>query len=140
VAEKKGQPAKIAMFGFPHQLEAPICAKSFYRSDSVQFKWSPHKQAVLIFVSTDMDTTGQSYYGETKLFMLSTDGAIEMAVPLPGDDTVVVVVVVVVVVCLCVCVCVSSFPVVVCCIHTRPLSMKRLYLRVVYPWHRSVHT
>ena len=40
----------------------------------MQLLWSPVGGSLLIHTHVDVDTTGNSYYGETKLFAMASDG------------------------------------------------------------------
>ncbi|TPX70670.1 hypothetical protein SpCBS45565_g01666 [Spizellomyces sp. 'palustris'] len=85
VPEKKGQPAAVRLYDVTN-LNTPLTQKSFYRADSVQFHWNSLGTNVLIFTHTDVDKTGQSYYGETNLYYLSITGNFDCRVELdkPG--------------------------------------------------------
>lgn len=54
-------------YQFPN-VESPRALKSFYKAQDVDFKWSPSGDALIIQTSTDVDTSGKSYYGETGLY------------------------------------------------------------------------
>ena len=47
-------------------VKQPLAQKTFMRADSVTFYWSALGTNVLVFTHTDVDATGQSYYGESK--------------------------------------------------------------------------
>ncbi|KAJ3017445.1 hypothetical protein HKX48_003547 [Thoreauomyces humboldtii] len=85
VPEKKGQPAVVRIYEIGNFTKA-LVTKSFYRADSVQFNWNKLGTNVLVFTHTDVDKTGQSYYGETALYYLATSGNFECRVELdkPG--------------------------------------------------------
>ncbi|KAJ3052662.1 hypothetical protein HK097_005900 [Rhizophlyctis rosea] len=85
IPEKKGQPAAVRLFDITN-LGVPLAHKSFYRADSVQFHWNKLGTNVLVFTHTDVDKTGQSYYGETALYYLSITGNYDCRVELdkPG--------------------------------------------------------
>ena len=53
-----------------------------FRASDASFLWSPSGAAVLVKTSTDVDATGQSYYGESKLAFMSADGKTEGSVAL----------------------------------------------------------
>ncbi|KAI8923961.1 eukaryotic translation initiation factor eIF2A-domain-containing protein [Entophlyctis helioformis] len=71
--EKNGRPAAVRLYDVT-SLGKPLSEKSFYRADSVSFHWNSLGTNVLVFTHTDVDATGQSYYGETNLFYLSITG------------------------------------------------------------------
>ncbi|KAJ3032470.1 hypothetical protein HDV00_007518 [Rhizophlyctis rosea] len=82
--EKQG-PASVRLFDITN-LSVPLAQKSFHRADSVQFYWNKLGTNVLVFTHTDVDKTGQSYYGETALYYLSITGNYDCRVQLdkPG--------------------------------------------------------
>lgn len=84
VPEKKGKPASVKVFQFPG-LETVVAQKSFYKAQEVVMKWSPTGSSLIIETRTDVDTTGKSYYGESKLFFLQSDGAYDCIVPLTKE-------------------------------------------------------
>jgi translation initiation factor 2A len=81
VSEKKGCPASVKLFDCLN-FAAPLSQKSFFKADSVQYNWNQLGTNVLIFAHTDVDTTGQSYYGETNLYYLSITGNFDCKVEL----------------------------------------------------------
>ncbi|KAI8816782.1 eukaryotic translation initiation factor eIF2A-domain-containing protein [Fimicolochytrium jonesii] len=89
VPEKKGRPAAVTLYGVDN-FSTPLSHKSFYRADSVQFHWDKLGTNVIVFTHTDVDNTGQSYYGETQLYFLSTIGSfgcrVELDKPGPVHD------------------------------------------------------
>ncbi len=74
--EAKDQAASIKLYAYPN-LSETISAKSMFRASDVSFLWSPSGAAVLVKTSADVDATGQSYYGESKLAFMSADGKTE---------------------------------------------------------------
>ncbi len=82
--EAKDHAASIKIYAFPN-LSEPVCAKSMFRASDAALLWSPTGAAVLAKTSTDVDATGQSYYGESKLCFLSADGKVEGSVTLGKD-------------------------------------------------------
>ena len=60
----------------------PVARKSFFRSSTVQLSWNQGSTGLLVVVQSDVDKTNQSYYGESKLNYLTTDGSYEGLVPL----------------------------------------------------------
>ncbi|KAI9916732.1 hypothetical protein PsorP6_016965 [Peronosclerospora sorghi] len=86
--EKKGKPASVKIYEFPKSLDMPIATKSFFKAQDVTLKWSPTGEALIIETRTDIDTSGKSYYGETGLFFLQSDGEYDCIVPLTKEGTV----------------------------------------------------
>lgn len=87
VPEKKGKPASVKIYQFPG-VETIVASKSFYKAQDVIMKWSPNGSSLIIQTSTDVDTSGKSYYGETGLFFLQSDGQYDCIVPLTKEGTV----------------------------------------------------
>lgn len=76
------RPDAIKIFLLPNIL-APVAQKVFFKSaDRVEFKWSPNGKYLLAITSTDVDTTGQSYYGLDNLYFLSGDGSFSCQITL----------------------------------------------------------
>jgi len=88
VPEKKGKPAGVKIYQFPNGLDAPTATKNFYKAQDVSLKWSPTGSGLIIETRTDVDTSGKSYYGETGLFFLQSDGEYDCIVPLTKEGTV----------------------------------------------------
>ncbi|KAL3814737.1 hypothetical protein ACJIZ3_016005 [Penstemon smallii] len=78
VPESKGMPANVQIFSCGKELQSqPVARKSFFRCSSVQLKWNSGSTGLLVVVLSDVDKTNQSYYGESKLNYLTTDGTHE---------------------------------------------------------------
>jgi translation initiation factor 2A len=60
----------------------PVARRSFFRCDTVQLKWNRGSTGLLAVAQSDVDKTNQSYYGESKLNYLTTNGSHEGLVPL----------------------------------------------------------
>ncbi|PMB70318.1 Eukaryotic translation initiation factor 2A [Beauveria bassiana] len=82
--ERKGQPASVRVFNVP-QFNAPISQKTFFKGDKVQLKWNKRGSSILVLAQTDVDRSGKSYYGETTLYLLSTNGAFDARVSLDKE-------------------------------------------------------
>ncbi|KAJ8751436.1 hypothetical protein K2173_016644 [Erythroxylum novogranatense] len=83
VPESKGSPASIQIFACGNIKQSqPVARRSFFRCSSVQLKWNCGSTGLLVVVQSDVDKTNQSYYGESKLNYLTTDGIHEGLVPL----------------------------------------------------------
>ncbi|GJJ11775.1 hypothetical protein Clacol_006013 [Clathrus columnatus] len=85
VAEKKGAPALIRIYGLLTLGSPPTTQKSFFKSDRVQIKWNALGTQVLILTQTEVDKTNKSYYGETGLYLLSAAGNFDCRVTLDKD-------------------------------------------------------
>ncbi|RHZ33242.1 hypothetical protein DYB37_012992, partial [Aphanomyces astaci] len=89
VPEKKGKPASVRIFPFPpNAAQSHVAFKSFYKAQDVKMKWAPNGSALIIETSTDVDTSGKSYYGETNLFYVQSDGQYDCSIPLTKEGTV----------------------------------------------------
>ncbi|EKX45057.1 hypothetical protein GUITHDRAFT_94821 [Guillardia theta CCMP2712] len=84
VPEVKDQPATMKLFSYPNVTE-PVATKKMFRANDASFLWSPTGTAVVIRTSTDVDSTGKSYYGESKLTFFSADGRTEGNVALSKE-------------------------------------------------------
>eukprot|EP00961_Rhodomonas_salina_P145026 1952119-Rhodomonas_salina.1 len=74
VPEVKDKPAYMTLFAYPNLAE-PVSRKQMFRASDASFLWSPNGAGVLVRTSTDVDTSGKSYYGESKLTFLASDGS-----------------------------------------------------------------
>ncbi|KAF7359064.1 Eukaryotic translation initiation factor 2A [Mycena sanguinolenta] len=85
VAEKKGQPASIRIYGLLSLNSPPTCQKSFYKADRSQIKWNDLGTQVLLLTQTEVDNSNKSYYGETGLYLLSAAGNFDCRVTLDKE-------------------------------------------------------
>ncbi|KAL2529947.1 Eukaryotic translation initiation factor eIF2A family protein [Forsythia ovata] len=89
VPESKGMPANVQIFACGKESQSqPVARRSFFRCSSVQLNWNCNSTGLLVVVQSDVDKTNQSYYGETKLNYLTTDGTHEGLVPLRKEGPV----------------------------------------------------
>ncbi|OAY65731.1 eukaryotic translation initiation factor 2A [Ananas comosus] len=89
IAEAKGVPASVQIFSCGKDLQSqPVARRSFFRCSSVQFHWNNGTTGLLAVAQSDVDKSNQSYYGETKLNYLTTDGSHEGLVPLKKEGPV----------------------------------------------------
>ncbi|KJZ72423.1 hypothetical protein HIM_08226 [Hirsutella minnesotensis 3608] len=84
VPERKGQPAAVKVYNVP-MFQNPISQKTFFKGDKVQLKWNKRGSSILVLAQTDVDRSGKSYYGETTLYLLSTNGAFDARVTLDKE-------------------------------------------------------
>lgn len=71
----KGAPSRIVLYKYPNlETNQPVASKSFFQADKVEMMWNKKGNGVLILSSTEVDTTGASYYGKQALHFLSTKG------------------------------------------------------------------
>ncbi|KII89455.1 hypothetical protein PLICRDRAFT_91818 [Plicaturopsis crispa FD-325 SS-3] len=85
VAEKKGAPASIKIYGLLSLGSAPTCQKTFYKADRAQIKWNTLGTQMLLLTHTEVDNSNQSYYGETMLYLLSAAGNFDCRVTLDKE-------------------------------------------------------
>lgn len=100
VPEQKGKPARISLLRYPDKCgntENPksgplLVTKSFYQAEECSVKWSPKGDSALVLTHTSVDTSGDSYYGSTNLFLLFSESPQDirngaaLSVPLPGGN------------------------------------------------------
>eukprot|EP00054_Salpingoeca_dolichothecata_P001574 m.19815 g.19815 ORF g.19815 m.19815 type:complete len:602 (-) comp12324_c0_seq1:24-1829(-) len=84
VPGSKGGPAAVRVFQ-RGKWATPALSKSFFKADRVTISWNRQGTALLISTQTDVDNTGQSYYGETNLYFLSLKNDISVIVPLDKE-------------------------------------------------------
>lgn len=89
VPESKGIPASVQIFACGKDSQSqPVARRSFFRCSTVQLNWNSGSTGLLIVVQSDVDKTNQSYYGESKLHYLTTDGSHDGVVPLRKEGPV----------------------------------------------------
>nr|CAH0104423.1 unnamed protein product [Daphnia galeata] len=75
----KGQPSFAKLLKFPNlNISGLVASKSFFQGDRVDMKWSKPGNCVLLMTSTDVDTSGASYYGKQTLHFLDVKGTSAM--------------------------------------------------------------
>ncbi|XP_027193431.2 uncharacterized protein, partial [Cicer arietinum] len=84
----QGVPASVQIFACGASQSQPVARRSFFRCSTTQLKWNHGSTGLLVVVQSDVDKTNQSYYGESKLYYLTTDGVHEGLVPLRKDGPV----------------------------------------------------
>ncbi|OTA02270.1 hypothetical protein A9Z42_0026130 [Trichoderma parareesei] len=84
IPERKGAPAAVKVFKVP-EFQNPISQKTFFKGDKVQLKWNKRGSSLLVLAQTDVDRSGKSYYGETTLYLLSTNGTLDARVTLDKE-------------------------------------------------------
>lgn len=74
-AGTKGQPSFAKLFRYPQLVNSAVVAnKSFFLGDRVEMKWNKMGNCVLLMTTTDVDSSGASYYGKQALHFLDTKG------------------------------------------------------------------
>ena len=64
------------------EFSAPVSQKTFFKGDKVQLKWNNLGTSLIVLAQTEVDKTGKSYYGETNLYLLSSNGDFDCRVEL----------------------------------------------------------
>ncbi|MCD7469783.1 hypothetical protein HAX54_009028 [Datura stramonium] len=89
VPESKGMPASVQIYGCGKDLQSQAVARrSFFRCSTVQLSWNSGSTGLLVVVQSDVDKTNTSYYGESNLSYLTTDGTHEGFVRLSKEGPV----------------------------------------------------
>jgi translation initiation factor 2A len=81
---QKGNPAFIKVFSLTN-LKNPVSQKQFFKGESCSFQWNSLGTSLLALVSTDVDSTNKSYYGETQLYLLDISGLFVQKINLPNE-------------------------------------------------------
>lgn len=61
---------------------SPISQKTFFKGDKVQLKWNAQGTSLIVLAQTDVDKSNKSYYGETTMYLLSSNGSFDARVSL----------------------------------------------------------
>ncbi|XWS13133.1 hypothetical protein CRYUN_Cryun36dG0011400 [Craigia yunnanensis] len=78
VPESKGSPASVQIYACGKDLHSqPLARRSFFRCSTVLLNWNHGSTGLLVMVQSDVDKANQSYYGESKLNYLTSDGTHE---------------------------------------------------------------
>lgn len=85
--ERKGLPASSQIYPLSN-LERPSTQKQFYKADKINFLWNSNGRSLLAHTTTDVDKTNKSYYGESNLYLLHTNGASAVRVDLDKEGPV----------------------------------------------------
>lgn len=89
IPESKGIPASIQIFKRENVGQAqPVARRSFFKCSNVQLIWNHGSTGLLVIAQSDVDKSNQSYYGESRLHYLTTDGSHEGLVPLRKEGPV----------------------------------------------------
>lgn len=84
IAAQKGNPAFIRVYSLPN-VKTPVSQKSFFKGESCTFHWNVLGTSLLALVSTDVDSSNRSYYGETQLYLLGISGSFDQKIDLPKE-------------------------------------------------------
>lgn len=84
IPTNKGKPAFIKVYSLSN-LKNSVSEKQFFKGESCIFKWNSLGTSLLALVSTDVDSTNKSYYGETQLYLLDISGLFVQKINLPNE-------------------------------------------------------
>jgi translation initiation factor 2A len=87
----KDKPARATFYQYTPGMKAdapPLLSKSLFQAEEMQSHWNALGDGALITLQTSVDTSGQSYYGSSQLFLLRKDSTEAIGVPLPQEGTV----------------------------------------------------
>eukprot|EP00026_Physarum_polycephalum_P002263 Phypoly_transcript_02269.p1 GENE.Phypoly_transcript_02269~~Phypoly_transcript_02269.p1 ORF type:complete len:634 (+),score=118.93 Phypoly_transcript_02269:977-2878(+) len=88
VPERKSEAGSVRIYAVSHAQGETIRAtasKSFFRGTYAKLMWNSTGTALLASLSTDVDATGRSYYGETGLYFLTTDASFQCLIQLQKE-------------------------------------------------------
>ncbi|KAG5177308.1 eukaryotic initiation factor 2A [Tribonema minus] len=92
VAEHKGKPARVTIYQVDRSdgsaAMVATASRSSFQAQEISFRWAPDGSALVGVVSTDLDATGQSYYGSSGIFLLHSDGSHDCAIAPPKEGAV----------------------------------------------------
>lgn len=74
-------PAAVKLFKVPN-FEVPVSQKTFFKGDKVQLKWNATGTSLIVLAQTDVDKSNRSYYGETNMYILSSNGTFDSRIDL----------------------------------------------------------
>ncbi|QPG72749.1 hypothetical protein FOA43_000050 [Brettanomyces nanus] len=80
----RGNPAFIRVYSLPN-LNTPISQKQFFKGETCLFQWNGLGTSILALVSTDVDSTNKSYYGESQLYLFGITGAFDQKINLDKE-------------------------------------------------------
>lgn len=68
------EPAEIRIYDFSNKKLSLINSCKVENGEECELQWSCSGKALLAFVETEVDETGVSYYGSTRLVLLPLEG------------------------------------------------------------------
>jgi translation initiation factor 2A len=66
-------------------FNSPVSQKTFFKGDKVQLKWNNLGTSLIVLAQTDVDKSNKSYYGETTMYLLSSNGAVDARITLDKE-------------------------------------------------------
>jgi translation initiation factor 2A len=95
IPKDKNKPSRAALYEYPSSKQVAtsdsypaLVSKSLFQAEEMKVYWSPKGDAALIALQSTVDTSGQSYYGSTSLYLMSPQQDDTVAVPLPQEGPV----------------------------------------------------
>ena len=77
--DKGGGPARVNIYAEGKGGKFEVTAsKTFYKAEDINFHWSPNGKTILL--QTHTDVSKDTYYGESNLYLLHTDGTYDCTV------------------------------------------------------------
>uniref|UniRef100_A0A182VWT6 Eukaryotic translation initiation factor 2A n=1 Tax=Anopheles minimus TaxID=112268 RepID=A0A182VWT6_9DIPT len=71
----KGAPSMCRLFKYPNlEMNQPVASKSFFQADKVDMMWNRKGTGLILLTSTEVDTSGESYYGKQALHYMTPKG------------------------------------------------------------------
>jgi translation initiation factor 2A len=67
--QSKGQPAHVVVYKAPN-LSNEVVQKSMFKADTCEMFWNNPGTALIANCRTDQDSTGQSYYGDSLVYLV----------------------------------------------------------------------
>lgn len=93
VPKSKDKPARASLHRYPSPVPKnaasypALITKSLFQAEEVSVHWSPTGDAALMALQASVDTSGESYYGSTTLFLMHGDAKDAISVALPNNST-----------------------------------------------------
>lgn len=84
IPANNGNPAFIKVFSLLN-LKSTVSEKQFFKGESCIFKWNSLGTSLLALVTTDVDASNKSYYGESQLYLLDISGLFVQKINLPHE-------------------------------------------------------
>ncbi|AOA62328.1 Translation initiation factor 2A [Komagataella phaffii CBS 7435] len=82
--EHSGKPASIRVYNIPN-FQQPVSQKQFFKAETCEFKWNGIGTSLLALVSTDVDSSNKSYYGESTLYLMGIIGSFDQRITLDKE-------------------------------------------------------
>lgn len=88
-AQSKDKPAVSSVYELKGDKLERLASKSLFQAEECDTQWSPGGNACLMSLQTAVDTSGKSYYGNSRLWLWNASNSAEVViVPLPQEGPV----------------------------------------------------